>query len=474
MNIEKTKPIRLSKWVYEYRKKGAGHIALFHALEIEAVFLELRFAPLVALLKKGTTLIHLEGLFGCGFDAGEVRGIIMSLADSKMVVPVDTDDDRQLAARRDGYVTQCGLETLYLIVTDECNLRCRYCFIHNGMPKHYVRGTMGWDTAQKAVDMFFANIRSNPPVFDDMVKMIIFYGGEPLLNFPLIQRVVEYVESKYAAELRELADGFCFSVISNGTAITEDIARFIGSHPNISVAISLDGPRDVHDSERVTAGGRGSFDDAMRGYRLLTEIGGRKNISVSCTIGEHNIDRLEDLLTMQKEHGFLTVNMNSLLDTKAGFVPKSYMVKVSKRMIEYFVKAREQGVYEDRIMRKIKCFTEKRVHPFDCQATGSQVVCSPDGKLGICHEGIGMKNFFFADVSRDFRFHQHPVITEWKRRTPLHMPQCAACPAIGVCGGGCAYGAWLRNGTIWSVDDRFCVHSLTTLEWIIWDLFAKL
>ena len=64
-------------------------------------------------------------------------------------------------------------------------------------------------------------------------------------------------------------------------------------------------------------------------------------------------------------------------------------------------------------------------------------------------------------------------IAEWGHRSPLNMPQCFDCSAIGTCGGGCAYGAMLRNGSIWSLDDRFCVHSLKTLEWMIWDLYEN-
>jgi len=143
-------------------------------------------------------------------------------------------------------------------------------------------------------------------------------------------------------------------------------------------------------------------------------------------------------------------------------------------LIEYFILAREVGVYEDRIMRKAKSFMNKRIHAYDCQALGAQLVCSPDGQLGICHEGIGTKQFFFDKVSKKFDFHNNVIIKEWKQRTPLNMPQCFACPAIGICGGGCVYGSWLRNGSIWSVDDRFCIHSLTTLKWLIWDLFTNL
>jgi uncharacterized protein len=84
-----------------------------------------------------------------------------------------------------------------------------------------------------------------------------------------------------------------------------------------------------------------------------------------------------------------------------------------------------------------------------------------------------MKNFFFDGVSTDFSFHNNPTIQEWGARSPFNMPQCHDCPAVAVCGGGCAYGAKLRNGSIWSVDDRFCTHVLTTLEWMVWDLYES-
>jgi len=84
-----------------------------------------------------------------------------------------------------------------------------------------------------------------------------------------------------------------------------------------------------------------------------------------------------------------------------------------------------------------------------------------------------MKNYFFSEASSNLDFHSDPTVNEWNNRTPLNMPQCKNCAAIGICGGGCAYGAQLRNGSIWSVDDRFCNHSLSILEWVIWDIYKQ-
>src|ERR1035437_5788356 len=131
-----------------------------------------------------------------------------------------------------------------------------------------------------------------------------------------------------------------------------------------------------------------------------------------------------------------------LLDTQEKTVDPAYTKKATHNLLAYFEKAREIGLYEDRIMRKVKAISKGVLHPHDCQATGEQLVCSPNGKLGVCHEGLGCRNFFFGTVSKDFNFATHELIREWKKRSPLMMPQCHNCPALGICGGGCAYSAY--------------------------------
>lgn len=64
-----------------------------------------------------------------------------------------------------------------------------------------------------------------------------------------------------------------------------------------------------------------------------------------------------------------------------------------------------------------------------------------------------------------------PTFGEWNLRTPLRMSQCLNCMALGVCGGGCALNAKANGGSIWDLNERFCIHSKKTLEFLIWDLF---
>ncbi|MEI8327792.1 MAG: radical SAM protein [Candidatus Taylorbacteria bacterium] len=463
--------IRMSKWTYLFNGANNGYFALFHALTMEIVFLEDRFIGITESLKLGTTTEHLVKTFSNISD--ELVEIVKELTRTGLIVPVDSDDMSLLQEKRTLYIRPPGLETMYLIVTDCCNLDCKYCFINLNIPEGYKHTVMNFDIGKESVDMFFANLARNPPDYDKRKKTILFYGGEPLSNFALIRQVVEYIETAYRNRIQEMGEMFQMSIVTNGTLINEEIASFMAARPNFLVSISIDGVAEVHDRCRQHRDGRGSFAETMRGYDILRQAG-KDAVSVSTTIDEHNIDHLTDLLDLQKQYGFASINMNPLTDTEKRPVSLVYMKVASKRMLEYFELARVAGIYEDRIMRKLNAFKENRIHAYDCHALGSQLVVSPNGDLGVCHEGVGIRQFFFSRVNKEFDFHVNPTVAEWKLRTPLNMPQCYNCPAIGICGGGCAYAAWLRHGSIWSIDDRFCIHSLTSLEWLIWDLFKNL
>ena len=457
---------RLSRWVFVYSKGDV--IALYHSLNVKVMFVSNAYAWAVSKLRCGTTELNL--VKQSSEDAGEIQGLIKELDREGYVVSVDDNDDIVFEKKRTQHLLQPGLETLYLLLTDDCNLRCTYCFILDGVPKGHRHRVMDEETAKKAVDIYFLNIRNNPPQYRNTRKVINFYGGEPLLNFSVLKRVIEYVEDKYREEIAELGDLFLFSLITNGTLITEEVAEYVASKQNIAVTVSLDGFSEVNDMRRMHKSGRGSYEEAENGLRELKRAGCH-TVSLSCTIDRHNMDRLDDLLELRKEYQFVSVNLNPLLDTESRIVDSDYLSIVNTKDFEYFEKAREQGVYEERMMRKVKPFLSGRIHAYDCQATGHQLVCSPDGRLGVCQEGVGSDHFFFSSVDSDFSFHENKTILEWNSRSPLNMPQCKNCEAIGICGGGCAYGAELRNGSIWSLDDRFCSHSLQSLEWLIWDLY---
>jgi uncharacterized protein len=348
---------------------------------------------------------------------------------------------------------------LYLIITDKCNLECRYCFIEAGFSEDYECRDMDWDTAKKSIDLF--NKQRNRR----LQGRVWLYGGEPLLNSDLFFKCLDYIE--------EVSPDLEVMTVSNGTVITKDIAERMTKYKNLNISISLDGPKAIHDQLRVDKAGRGSYDRVIKGINYLKESG--LDFGISCTLAEHNVDVVSSVAEwINRDLGVNLIGVNFLVDTPKAFVEEEYIKKANSGLIDFFQKTRGEGVYESRIMRKINAFVKGEPRWHDCAACGNQMVISPLGEIGICHEGLGERRTFVGSINEDFDFYNNIQIKEWANRSPATTQECKKCSALGICGGGCPYGAMLRYGNINEVDRRFCVHSKDTLEWLIWDLYGKI
>jgi uncharacterized protein len=130
---------------------------------------------------------------------------------------------------------------LLLNVTEDCNFRCSYCVYSGNCRGHrtHSRRRMSWHVAKKAVDEYLRQSTRSQN------HSIGFYGGEPLLNLPLIQKVVDYVKNDRPDY------PMLFSITTNGSLLTGRTADFLASG-TFNITVSLDGPQDVHDRCRRT------------------------------------------------------------------------------------------------------------------------------------------------------------------------------------------------------------------------------
>ncbi len=153
-----------------------------------------------------------------------------------------------------------GLEHIILNVTEQCNMRCKYC-VYSGTyyyERTHSERNMSFNIARKALDFFFAHNK------DSKEPVVTFYGGEPFLNFKLIKDCVNYV--KKIAGHRNVT----FTITTNGTLLTNQIIDFL-SENKIELAVSLDGSRDIHNRYRVFPDNKGTYDIIISNLRKLKE-----------------------------------------------------------------------------------------------------------------------------------------------------------------------------------------------------------
>lgn len=154
-----------------------------------------------------------------------------------------------------------NMEKVTLQITQSCNLRCKYCIYSensNLSQRSHSSNKMTFDTAKKALDFYWDHSR------DSDSALIGFYGGEPLLEYPLIVKIVEYAERIFAGKK------ISFHVTTNATLLTDEMIDFFLEH-NFSMTFSLDGPREAQNRNRVFPNGNGTFDLVMDAITRMYE-----------------------------------------------------------------------------------------------------------------------------------------------------------------------------------------------------------
>ena len=154
------------------------------------------------------------------------------------------------------------IQQLTLEVTQNCNFRCKYCIYsenYSNLRNHNNRN-MDWKTALNAIKIFMEHSSKTERL------NISFYGGEPLLNFSLIKKVINYVNKKYPNE------DIYYNLTTNGSLINNEHINFFINHM-IHILLSLDGPKHINDKYRIDINGKGTFDRVIKSLEKIT----RKN-----------------------------------------------------------------------------------------------------------------------------------------------------------------------------------------------------
>ena len=286
--------------------------------------------------------------------------------------------------------------------------------------------------------------------------------------------VLEYVAAKIN-ELRrkeKCIRNIEMSIVTNGLLLDE--FRIKRLHElGVAIAISIDGFTEEANSMRVDVAGKPVFSKILEKLNMCKDMG--IDVSLSVTLSEETIKSTKDIMKLIDSYGIKAFGFNIMMSSDTFVLPQSYNEAAAQFIIDEFIELRDRGIYEDRMMRKLKSLSKAQVYFSDGAATtGGQVVIAPDGQVGICHGCLHNKQYFVAHIDDDnFVAVKDENFIEWSQLTPLNHDECMSCPALGICGGGCPVNAmYLKPGnTIHSIDERFCVHSKKTLEFFIKDLY---
>lgn len=324
---------------------------------------------------------------------------------------------------------QATLQALCLHVSHDCNMRCRYCFAGGG-PFGGERGLMRRDTGYRALDLLFRESGNRPRVEVD------FFGGEPLLNFEVVQELVSYGRERAAATGKKIS----FTLTTNGLGLTPAIEAYLVDN-QISVILSLDGRPEVHNHNRRTITGRGTYDLVVpRELRFVTAQGHR-DYWVRGTYTRQNLDFTKDILHMV-ELGFRYLSLEPVVAAPE----KEYAIREEdlprlageyRHLARAYLEAAGRGEPFSFFHFNIDaasgpCLTKRLT---GCGAGTSYLAVTPWGDLYPCHQLVGEKGYCLGNVREGIL---RPALREEFRQAYVYnQPACRRCWARFYCSGGC-------------------------------------
>lgn len=357
--------------------------------------------------------------------------------------PSESDFEEYSRSRR--LADKSSIAVMYLVLGSQCNFRCRYCFVNpNGE-------SLSWQTIEDGVSLLMSQPGS--------VKHIRFYGGEPLLHFDAIEKLI----------LLNKRRGFevSYAIPTNGSLITSKICKVVKEN-GVSMMISLDGPRTTNDEMRIDTRGQGTFCKVECGIRLLHEHD--IPFQIACTIHNHNIENLSEIIAyLYDEFEPVSVNLNlpySITPAELKMTIDEYIENVVHGMR----KCLDQGtVPGDFFEDKVRPFLNMNPPEIFCGGCGGHFVLAPPDRIGPCIAAMDDQSSWtdMNSAMNNSNIFGTGIFAEWANRHVVDLVGCSDCPAISLCNGGCPYNALVSEGSIWQRDRLDCLLTRKTLDLLL-------
>lgn len=413
-------------WV-DHQIFGAEDGAILYGIDQGSLFLIDRQTRETISRWRGTASLEPE------FLSGTDREILEELRNLRILVPEGVNHRRpQFTADPKGM----PLSTMVLEVAQDCNLACRYCYADGGAYGKPVR-LLDPDTARQAVRRLVADAG------DGEQLTLVLFGGEPLLNMAAVRAAVDEAETMMHGTGKRVF----ISLTTNGTLLTPEIAAFIRKH-RIAVSVSMDGPADLHDANRVTAGGAGSYDAIVARLPLLLDAGST-TVAARVTLVPQQWPRVEEVFDHLLGLGFHEVGIAPASPVTLDLLPdpahEEALLDGFTTLARRFVREASQG----RVLRFSNLIDLlARLHvgqakTVACGAGYGYLAVDAGGSFYLCHRLTGDEEFRVGTL--DSGPDGTKIRAALDRVTAGNDRLCADCWARTLCSGGCHYENHLRE-----------------------------
>ena len=343
---------------------------------------------------------------------------------------------------------QTVVKALCLHIAHDCNLACKYCFAEEG-EYHGRRALMSFEVGKKALDFLIANSGNRIHLEVD------FFGGEPLMNWDVVKRLVEYGRSKE----KEFNKKFRFTLTTNGVLLNDEIIEFCNREMS-NVVLSLDGRREVNDYMRPFRNGKGSYDLIVPKFQKFAAARGDKDYYVRGTFTRRNLDFSQDVLHFA-DLGFDKMSIEPVVspDEDPFAIREEDLPQIMEeydRLAKEYIKRHREGrgftFFHFMIDLNQGPCVAKRLS--GCGSGTEYLAVTPWGDFYPCHQFVGEEGFLMGNVDEGIT--NTELRDEFKLCNVYAKDKCRDCFAKYYCSGGCAANSYKFHHSITDAYDIGC------------------
>lgn len=363
------------------------------------------------------------------------------------------------------------LSKLTVICTYACNLNCQYCFYKDRQDEYqYTQGML-------QPEVLIETIHGLLEEYPEGIETIVFFGGEPLLNFEAIKKVVPQIIELYKEKNVAPAD---FGIITNGTIMNQEIIDFLNEY-KVILTVSIDGTKEIHNEMRKFKLGNGSYEQIVENIHRLRE---KREFAlyVEMTLNKKHIlaykpNEAIKWLKEIEQMGFDGIELGVVDHSKSDIAiteaDKEIFKQMYSEMQEYLFENmfHENGMKCLSSIRILKRMQSKEYSIVPCGAGINSLVLDWNGIIAPCYLLIDKKAFSMGSIEEGFK--ENKRVEEFLASYEKKPLECENCWMRNICGVWCRLFSYNLRKKYDTISPQRCWLAEVTLETNIINL-AKL
>lgn len=330
------------------------------------------------------------------------------------------------------------LGQMELILTQHCNLRCDYCFVGEQSDK-----MMSEESGQKAINFLLESSGDLDSV------SVTFFGGEPLLAFKLIEKLVLHGERSALDKKKSIR----WRMTTNGTLFNEKSLRFLQKY-QVLYLLSIDGDKITQDKHRQTKTSRSSYDMLNENFSLMKKY--QPWMGARVTLMPDTVHLLLSNIKFLVQKG-----MNLFIIEPAEGVDwpeeskSTYIQQMKELAIFYLENKDHKDLRIDFFDQFLDSKKDSQTFTRGCWAGKSSIAVAPNGNIYPCSKFIDPTSLYPAFILGNV---ENGITENSKRQLMVQFPvrsECYECSLVFKCSGGCPANNYLATGdqSLTSIDE---------------------